>query len=185
MKHSWMKLDLTAIGVCLAMTLVVFVLGVQPLLSRKSDIARRQRELAESREQAQTLAASLTGLRRELAGVEHSLAASPLRLQPVSAVNQRLAMITQLAAQQQLTLNEIQPGKAASGTHYDTVPLVLTGSGNYRTLAAFLHRLHQTFPDTGVAAFALRGNPAAPQTPATFRFNLSWYAAPIDRIPTK
>jgi hypothetical protein len=117
--------------------------------------------------------------------VEQRLVESPLRLQPVSAVNQRLALITELASEQKLKLNEIQPGKAVHGNHYDTVPILITGSGNYRTVAAFLHRLHTTFPDTGVSAFSLSGSPATPDAAATFRFSLAWYAAPIDRIETK
>jgi len=184
-KHSWLSIDATAVGFCLALTAVVYILGVHPVISSKADIVRRERELNDSRQQAEALAATLTTMRRELAAVEQALADSPLRLQPVSAVNQRLALITELASDQQLKLNEIQPGKSTHGSHYDTVPIVITGSGNYRTIAAFLHRLHRTFPDTGVAAFSLTGSPATPDAPAGFRFNLSWYAAPIDRINTK
>jgi len=100
-------------------------------------------------------------------------------------VNQRLALITTLASQQQLQLNEIQPGQPTQGTHYDTVPIAIAGTGRYGTIAAFLHLLHTTFPDTGISAFTITGSPAQPDAPATFRFTLAWYAAPIERNPSR
>jgi Tfp pilus assembly protein PilO len=184
-KHPWLKIDAAGVGVYLALTLVVYCLGVQPLLARKADSAQRARELSEKRQKASGLVTTLTSLKRELATMEQRLAESPLRLQPMSAVNQRIAMITDLASQSQLTLNEIQPGKASHGTHYATLPIVLTGSGSYPTTAAFLHRLHTTFPDTGVASFTLAAIPTQPDVPATFKLDLAWYAAPIERIEQK
>lgn len=184
-KSPWMKIDAAGLGVCLALTLVVYVMGVQPLIARKAEVVQRQRELDDRRQKADDLASTLTNLRRELALAEQSLAKSRLQLYPVSAVNQRLAMITDLASDHHLKLNEIMPGKPTNGTHYDTVPILITGSGNYGTIAAFLHRMHTTFPDTGVAAFSLAGNPAEPGAPATFQFSLAWYAAPINRIDAK
>ncbi len=179
--NPFVMIDAAGLGFCLVLALLVYTLGVHPVISRKSGIVQRQRDLEDKREEAGELVTTLTNLRRELAMVERSLVESPLRLHAVSAVNQRLAMITQLASSQQLTLSEIQPGQPSHGTHYDTVPIAIAGTGNYRAIAAFLHRLHTTFPDTGVRAFSVKGNPAVPNSPATFRFTLAWYAAPIER----
>ena len=178
-KHPWLKLDAAGIAICLALTLVVYALGIHPLVTRQSELVQRERDLTERRKEANDMAVALTNLRRELAVVEQSLVESPLRLQAVSAVNHRLALITTLASQQKLQLNEIQPGQPTRGTHYDTVPIAIAGTGRYRTIAAFLNLLHTTFPDTGISAFNITGSRAQPDAPATFRFTLSWYAAPI------
>ncbi len=180
-KHPWLRIDAAGAGVCLALTLVVYALGVHPLVRQQSEMVQRERELQDRRKEAGDMAVALTNLRRELAVVEQSLVESPLRLQAVSAVNQRLALITKLASEQQLQLNEIQPGQSTRGTHYDTVPIAIAGTGRYRTIAAFLNLLHTTFPDTGVWAFSITGSPAQPDAPANFRFTLAWYAAPIQR----
>ena len=184
-KNPCAKIDVIGLGVCLALTLTVYLVGVHPLVSRKSESIQRQRDLEDKRSEAADLVNTLTTLRRELAMVEQSLVESPLRLQAVSAVNQRLAKITELASSQKLSLNEIQPGQATHGTHYDTVPITIAGNGQYGTIAAFLHRMHTTFPDTGVSAFTVSGNPATPDSPASFKFTLAWYAAPINRMQTK
>ncbi len=61
------------------------------------------------------------------------------------------------------------------------MPLVLSGAGTYRTCAAFLHEMHLSFPDMGVTAFSVGGDPTSGQTTAGFRFTLVWFAAPLDR----
>lgn len=177
----WWPMDVTAIGLCLGLTALVYFTGVHPLLSRQVESAQRRNELKNQRDEASSLQTTLTLLKRELAQVEHTLSQSPLRLQPTSAMNQRLAQITELAARSGLKLNEIQPGKAVPGTHYDTVPLVLSGAGTYRTCASFLSEMHQSFPDMGVTAFSVGGDPTSGKSTAAFRFTLIWYAAPLDR----
>ena len=181
----WWRIDVGGLGVCAALTLVMYVLAVEPLLAHRADMVDRQRELDVKNREASKLFLSLTSLKRELAIVQQTLADSPLRLQPTSAVNQRLALITSMAGEHELTLDEIKPGRPASGTHYDTVPIVLSGTGTYRTCAAFMHRLHQTFADVGVSAFTVSGQPANPEAPATFRLSLAWFAAPVGRAPAQ
>ena len=113
--------------------------------------------------------------------MEQALADTPLRLQPMGAVNQRLALMTNLASEAGLTLNDIQPGKAALGAHFATVPIQVGGSGRFPTIVAFLNRLHTTFPDTGVTSFTLSGAPATPGAAVSFKIELAWHAAPIER----
>ena len=180
-RWRWWPMDVTALSLCLGLTLLVYVVGVHPLLSKQVESAQRRRDLHDQREKASDLQNTLTALKRELATVERTLAASPLRLEPTSAINRRLAQITDLAARCGLKLNEIQPGNVSPGRHYDNVPLVLSGAGTYGTCAAFLHQMHLSFPDMGVTAFAVGGDPTSGRTTAAFRFNLAWFAAPLDR----
>ena len=180
-RHALWQIDLGGFAVCAAMMLVVYLLGVQPLLDRRADAESSRRALSEKRQESADVLSALTTAKRELAGVEQALADTPLRLQPMGAVNQRLARMTALASEAGLTLNEIQPGKAALGTHYATVPIQVAGTGRFPTIVAFLNRLHTTFPDTGVTSFTLSGAPATPSAPVAFRIDLAWHAAPIDK----
>ncbi len=179
------QVDLSGFAVCAAMMLVVYLVAVQPLLDRRAEAEDRKQELAQRRQESSDVLAALTSAKRELAVVEQSLAETPLRLQPMGAVNQRLALMTNLASEAGLTLNEIQPGKAALGTHFATVPIQVTGSGRFPTIVAFLNRLHTTFPDTGVTSFSLSGTPATPRAPVTFKVDLAWHAAPIEKAVAK
>lgn len=180
-RHALWQIDLGGFAVCAAMMLVVYLLGVQPLLDRRAAAEDRKRDLSEKRQESADVLSALTASKRELAGVELALAETPLRLQPMGAVNQRLARMTALASEAGLTLNEIQPGKAALGTHYATVPIQVAGTGRFPTIVAFLNRLHTTFPDTGVTSFTLSGAPATPNAPVAFRIDLAWHAAPIEK----
>jgi len=179
-KWRWWLIDVAALGLCLGLTVTVYFIGVHPLLTKQVESATRRRELREQRKEASDLQGTLASLKRELSTVERTLAQSPLRLEPTTAINQRLAQITDLAARCGLKLNEIQPGKAFPGRHYDTVPMVLSGAGTYHTCATFLHQLHLSFPDMGVTAFSVGGDPTSGQTTATFKFTLAWFAAPLD-----
>jgi len=67
-------------------------------------------------------------------------------------------------------------GQLERGSKCKLVPLAVTGRGEYKQCVAFLHKLYQAFPDISVAGFELRGNPASPEQPGTFRFELFWLA---------
>lgn len=180
-RWRWWPIDATAIVLCLGLTALVYFIGVHPMLSKQVESANRRSELREQRAEAGELQTMLTQLKRELAVVERTLSESPLRLEPTSAINERLAQITDLAARSGLKLNETQPGKTSPGRHFDTVPIVLSGAGTYSTCSAFLHQMHLSFPDMGVTSFSIDGDPTTGQSTASFRFTLAWFAAPLDR----
>ena len=108
------------------------------------------------------------------------VASLPLRLEPATSINPRLARLADLAGESGLVLDEIQPGPAADGSHYQTVPIRLAGGGSYPAVAVFLHRLRERFPDTAVRSFECSNTaPGADRPSAAFRAELAWYTAPV------
>ncbi len=68
--------------------------------------------------------------------------------------------------------------EAAAQARYTTVPIRISGEGNYRSVAAFFRRLRERCHDTGVTGFDLKSVDKGDTTESRFVFNLVWYAAP-------
>lgn len=171
-------IDLAGLCICLAMTTVVYVVGIHPQFARQVEADQARRTLIQKENEAATLVNTLTRLKSELATVEQELNDSPLRLLPTSAINQRIADLAKHAEANNLKINKVQPSKPEAGTYYSTVPIHLTGAGQFTDVVAFLHRLHADFKDMGVSSWAVNGDPATPDTKAEFTLGLSWFAAP-------
>jgi Tfp pilus assembly protein PilO len=172
------KMDAAGLAVCALLTLAGYVVGFQPVYQAHRERTARQRELADSRAKVNDTGDALAQLKRELTQTQRAVADSPLRLQAVSQINQRLAGLTELAARAGLAMDQVQPGPPVHGKRFDTVPIHIIGSGTFPTCAKFIHLLHSEHHDTGVRSFSLSGHPASPDAPATFQCDLSWYAAP-------
>ena len=71
---------------------------------------------------------------------------------------------------------------AADSAHYQTVPIRISGSGSYPGCARFLHELRTRFPDTSCKSFELTNpNPVRDHNVGNFKFELTWYTAPVSR----
>ena len=166
------------VAACIAATLVFHFMGIRPLLERYSKSESYQAALSAQRGIAKDLAASADDMEENMGDAQKALDESPFHLRPANDVNNRIAQMAALANGCGLKLDEIQPGSPESGLRYETVPIHLAGTGNYRTCVALLHRMRQTFPDTTVIALELTGRPADPESPARFQLELLWHAAP-------
>lgn len=165
-----------AAGVCVGLTVVAYLLGVQPLLETRQHAAAQQAQLQERHATASQLTSTLEDLRRELGNAKLELARTPLRLQSATLVNQRLQAVAQLATECGVALDEMRPGAAADSTHYQTVPIRIVGSGPYAKCALFLRDLRRTFGDMGVRTFnAANSEPGSPQPNAIFQAELVWF----------
>jgi hypothetical protein len=83
--------------------------------------------------------------------------------------------VTDLVSQHGAAVDDIQPGKVVAGARFDTVTMRLAGTASYCTFTALLHRLREEFPDIGVAAFDVAGNPQETAGSAKFSVDLVWY----------
>ena len=169
--------DLTGAGICLAATLAFYFIGIQPMLHRYTDLASQESTLKAHEQIALNLGTSLKIFRKKLVVTRQTLSDSPFQLKSSADVNMRIDKITTLAKECGLKLDELRPDSPTTGPRYETVPIYLTGIGNYRTCVALLHRLRRTFPDTTITSFELAGNPSNPKAAARFRISLLWYAA--------
>jgi hypothetical protein len=120
----------------------------------------------------------------QLAAAKASLAHNPIHLEDASRMNRRLARINELAAGRGLRVQGVDPGAINRGTRYQTIDIKLAGSGGYLGCVQFLRDLHDQFPDTAVSAFRLSGNPQETDQPASFAFDLRWYASPAQTATT-
>jgi len=163
----------------LVMTFLAYLAGVMPLIRQAALAQSQQQQLTDASQQASRLSVSRGAIKQELARAQQAVASGSFQLRPVKRLNRYLALLTQLAAKSKLTLHEIQPGKATRGEHYWSVPVVMSGTGQYQTCALFLHGLNQSLPDTRLSSFKLTAVPVAKgQTGANFRFGLVWHASP-------
>jgi len=171
-------IDAVGAGTFAVLTGIAVLVVVMPVVRKQTDHAALRADVAQQRQLAAQFDESERLLRRELEAVQEELASSQLHLQPTMYLNTRMALIVEVASATGIVIDETRSGTVKVGPRYQTVPIHLSGTGSYSDSASFLHQLHLTLPDTGVVGLELSGKPDKPDTPATFRFDLIWYAAP-------
>lgn len=179
--------QIDAVGVIgmVAISALVYGLGINPLLERHALSIHQQQEMTRIREKANESQKILTDLQKQSTAAARQLEASPLRLQPVTLLNQRLALVTDLAMQGGATLDDLQPGKSSAGSRFDALPIHVAGTGSFPAFTALMHRLHMEFPDTGVSTFEMSGTPQEDPTKAKFSVELLWYTEPLKRAASR
>lgn len=178
MSKIW-QVDLAGLGVFLLLSLGAYWIGVVPLIRQAEAVESQKQQLVEEVQHASKLIASRRAMKKQLAEAQQAIKAGAFELQAVKHLNHYLARLTDLATASQLTLHEIQPGEATQGEHYWSVPVMMSGTGYYRTCAQFLHQLHETLPDTRLSSLKLSVSAGDVYRPAAkFRFGLVWHAAP-------
>jgi Tfp pilus assembly protein PilO len=187
MKHSddvpkVSEIDGAGLAVLAGLTILFYFAALKPLLDRQRIEVSQARELEIQHAKADQLSQSLLSAREHLAMIQSAVADSPQKLEPVRALNDRLARITALATARGLDIADIRPGAVAASVHYTTVPISLVGAGGFPNCVRYLHQLHEQFGDTTVTALKLSGTPEDPNTPPAFQFELRWYAAPATHI---
>ena len=176
-KWKFLQIDAAGAGLCVVAGLLFYFAAVRPLVGQRETRAVQQAQVETQRQNAARLSERTSLLQNRLAEVRKALNETPIQLAPAVHINRRIARLADLADQNGLTVDEIQPGKPTSTRQYEMIPIRLLGSGSYRTWAAFLHQLPRTFPDTSVRSFELSADPGDPSVPATFRIDLVWHAA--------
>ena len=165
-------------GGMVALSLLGYFAGLRPLLQQHDHSTNQRRMLVAETARAEDLQKQERALDRSLVRTRQALADSPLTLQIASFRNERLALLTDLAAAHGLTVDGIQSGDVERDEHFDRVPIVLSGKGSFPNCGRFLHRLNRTFPDMGVKSFHVNGQPGRKPRDVTFSYDMIWYAAP-------
>jgi Tfp pilus assembly protein PilO len=152
--------------------------GARPALARHDEQNQHQVDLQAARRKAANLVGTRNATLAQVAAVNAELANLPLRLEPASTVNHRLAALTALFKDCRLNIDKTRAGTAVDVGDYQAVPIVITGTGTYPAFARFLHRVRKAFPDTAVRSFETANNSASAESPtATFQVDLVWHAA--------
>lgn len=181
---AFSEVDGAGVVVAIVLSGLFYFMGLKPLLDRQHTEILQDRQLEIQRAKNDQGERSLQTLREHLALVQAEIADSPQKLEPLHALNDRLARITALAAVRGLDIADIRPGAATTSLHYKTVPILLTGSGSYVNCVRYLHQLHEQFTDTTVTSLRMTGTPEDRDTAPSFQFELRWYAAAGQRVST-
>lgn len=176
--HSVVPMHAAGAAVCLIVTALWFLLGMQPLWGSHQAARQQEAYLQTLRAQADQLQMRLRDTQDRNVRTREALAEGSVRLQPASRVNRRLSELTLLATRCQLKVDEIQPGRSHSVIRHEVVPIQMRGSGSYLACMKFLRSLRQSFPDIGTSLIDLKGAPGAPDTSSRFEFTLEWFTAP-------
>ena len=168
--------EIMGVGLFGLFSLAAFFIVVRPISHAAIARDAAQSELADQRTLAAQIEDVCKQLKREVGLVQQARETSWVHLEPVKLLNARMAQIINVAVAQNLVIDESRSRDVESGEQFQTIPINVSGTGNYSDCAAFLHELHERLHDVRVTAFELSDNPSSP---AQFQFDLVWYAAPI------
>jgi Tfp pilus assembly protein PilO len=175
---TWWRVDLAGAAALAALTAAVVLGGVLPLMANHKEYLALHSELAVQRDQAARLEVTMETLRQKLESARRTVDGSPLHLAAAGTVNRRLTEVSALAGDVGLVIDDIRPDRSVPGTHCETIPIAVAGSGTYRTCTLFLARLRRTMPDTSVSALELAAGGLDATGAGKFRMDLRWHAAP-------
>lgn len=175
---SWRAIDGVGLGLCLALTGLLYTVGVHPLLEQRREQQAIMREVATEQGEVATLTASLMAVRQEYVQVQRAVADNALRLEPLSALNRRVAELTAMARDAGLAVNGVRPGRPSVNEHYRTVPVQVAGEGSFHATEHFLKRLHEQMPDVGMWSLQLERHGSDLELDPQYQIELVWYAAP-------
>jgi len=170
-------IDAIGVGVCLALTLGLYLVGIVPLMASHEDYAEAEQAFATEQAHAQDLEASLRTLHTQLRDTRQGAADSEVHLRPPTAAPLHVANISKLAAEAGLQIDDMRTGAPTPGPYAIEIPVHLAGIGSYRACTQFLRQLRQALPETCVLSFALAGKPNDTTGAAAVTMDLMWHAA--------
>jgi Tfp pilus assembly protein PilO len=177
-RRGLLAIDLAGVMLCLVLLGAWYMLRVEPLREARAHRNALVAELEPRLVKLDALHAQSSAQQSTLNSVGQQIVQGELQLRPVDQINQRLAALTSAARNHGLRLDEVKPGAPRAMQWFMTVPLRITGSGEYPQISDFLHRLPSRFPDVAVVGFEVREEPEAIDKTPRFVLNLVWYAAP-------
>ncbi len=168
---------MAGLAACLTVTALMYLMLIHPAMQMQEENARLAPLLSEKEGALRIARASLADLVTELEDTRAQVLELPLRLESSTQVNSRLAQLADLASEAGLELYEIQPKEIWVGERYDTVPIALSGGGDYRNVTAFMRDVHESFADIAVVGFDLTSSgPGGGES--QFVVGLAWYTMP-------
>ncbi len=173
----WWRIDAAGFGAFVLITGLAYLVLIRPVWLVQAESDRLVPQMSQKQESLRDARASLAELRKDLDDTRAELQDLPLRLESSTQVNSRLATLADLAAHAGLEVHQMLPNQSRNGERYDTVPIKLSGSGDYRKVTLFMRDVHEHFADIAIVGFSLSaGN--APQGQAQFDIGLAWYTVP-------
>ncbi len=177
MKGSWTirQVDAAGIAAILAITGLAYALALRPAMQARRERAEMTAQLEQETIANREAAARVNQLQVALRQERETMAAYPIRLSTLPAMNDRISRAVDLARQCGLEVRSTEPGKLEEATLHGAVGLRLEGRGSYPACATFLNLLNSEFSDMGVRSISLISQPQSPYDDPLFSFQLVWF----------
>lgn len=176
MLKGW-RIHVFGVAACLLVAGLMYVVLIAPTINTQKEHARLMPLVSEKQESLRNARFILTELKQSLEDTQAQVQALPLRLDSASQVNSRLARIADLAATAGLEVHAMQPEDTWGGDRFDTVPIVLTGEGDYRKITGFMRQVNEQLADIAVIGFTMSSKDSISGR-AEFGIGLAWYTMP-------
>jgi hypothetical protein len=180
-KSAW-RVDAAGVGLVALVTLIVWPIGVEPIVSTGSALQRDGAALDVVQGEIKETQARLSDTSARGRSVRAALDASRGDLEPTSRANAVRAEVLALAERHALSVAGVEIGTPVLGTRVDEHPWQLNGTGNIGDCVAFLGALSAARRDTRVRTVRLSGNAEDPTPRAAFQLEIVWYASPLPRV---
>lgn len=176
------NVDLAACGVLLAIAAAAFWFGIRPVFDAEEEQRLLGEQLAASRSELESTQAEYQRVRSTIEAARERLQRSAVVLHQADELMARQEQVSRTLVEGGLRLEQLVVGTAVPGELLDTIPLHITGSGDFPDAVAIMHELRARFPDMAITSFQLAGGGAAAgrsEKAATVRFvlDIAWYTA--------
>ena len=175
--NEW-RLDSIGLAIFVALTGLAYLLEFEPAMRDREAVRAHSIELADKRQTISHLQANIHTVRGQI-GALQSAQARELKLQTPSAINDRLSVLSTMAADKGLLVEAVEPGDASAAVRYSTIPIRISGRGRYPQFVTFIHAIRAELPDTSITDLSMSGGGTGA---ASFTLNLLWYAAPVPAV---
>ena len=162
----------------LLLSLVVYLVEIEPLYRHFSDRHMRVSQLSEQVIRARELDATLKRTRSAASDVRAFVADHGINLESRSRLNDRFTAICALATDCGLVADGIEPQRQTVEPLFTSIALRLSGHGSYRDCLRFLEKLHSDMPHNTVAGIELSAAAGGADVTVTFNFQLVCHVAP-------
>jgi Tfp pilus assembly protein PilO len=176
-REFW-RIDALGLAILVGTTVVAYAIQVQPLIRARQSIAVQQADLAVQQQKATELKGTAQTLKNQLTADQQTLTRENVQLLPASQLNQQIGRLTNLAVEDGIQIDTVEPGKTTTLARYGTVGVHVAGFGNYRNCATYIRHISERFRDSSVSKIQLSTQASAATASATFSLDLTWYTAP-------
>ena len=171
-------------AVCLVAGAVVTGLAYFTVLKPVQEIRRQDTALAqqaaEQADEARRLQTRHDQLSARLLSIRETLDDQQITLGESAQLNQRIAWLIELARNAGLEVLQLQPGSSQPNEHYHLRSLRLEAGATLAQHAAFLEKLHKTFPDMSVVGLDLTQAVGRDDARPNAVFSIVWFTTVPD-----
>ena len=179
------RVSLVGLAVLVAITVLAGAALFAPLARTQRAGAADRMDLAHGRSAVQADMERARKLRQELTAQRAQLETGQVMLLNPARINERIGDLSDLAARQGLSVQQVQPGVAVVVGQHDRLPIRIVAAGTYPTCVSFVRGVHEHLPDVAVEAFEIVRADAGGRAKAQLRVDLVWYAAGAADAPAE